>query len=103
MAEGVHVVGGSVFVISKVFKRKSEKIAQGRPVLMFHEGDLGGRGGTGLKQNLVVREKGWVQFVVFGLESTSPRNGEREHDVSPNTERVVRDVQTLSKAGWEKK
>ena len=56
---------------------------------MFHEGDSGGRGGTGLKQNLV-REKGWVKFVVFGLECTSPRNGEREQDVSPNSESVQR-------------
>ena len=60
---------------------------------MLHEGNLSGRGGTGLKQNLVVREKGLVQFVGFGFECTAPSNGESN----------TMFLQTLSKAGWEHK
>ena len=100
-------------MISKMFKLKSEQIAQRRPVLMFNGGNLGGRGGTEPTQNHVVREEGWRPS--FG-HSTSVKvwlrcnlscsdwhvhNGEREHDVSPKTESFVRDVEILSKAGWE--
>ena len=69
---------------------------------MLHEGNLSGRGGTGLKQNLVVREEGWVQFVVFGLECTAPRNDKREHEVSPNIEqgRVGKETIERTVQGW---
>ena len=53
--------------------------------------------GQGLKQNLVVREKGWVKFVVFGFECTAPRNDEREHDVSPNIEQGRVGRQTMER------